>query len=165
MSFNKQVVAGVTPIMRKKEGIDFTKTRLLERGILQNEVIKNILYWTPILKTGGKLDNIGIDEMPNSPFIAHRTGGTCLLLRRDVLEKLKPPYQKFEFDEKRINLLRSEDFYFSDQIREAGFDIWIDPGSRCHHFHTLDILDMFEIAIQAKELGYKEAENDYKILK
>lgn len=166
LSLNKPVVAGVTPIMRKKEGIDFTKIRLLGQDIIQNNVIKNILYWSPIVKNDeGKLENIGVDEMPGAPFIAHRTGGTGLLLKREVLEKLEPPYQKFEFDEKQINLLRSEDIYFSDKIRKAGFDIWIDPQSVCHHFHTLDILDTFEIAIQAKQMGYDEAEKDYKILK
>lgn len=166
MSLDKPVVAGVTPIMRKKEGIDFKKIHLLGQGIVRNEHIKNVLYWSPIVKNDkGELENIGVDELPGSLFVAHRTGGTGLMLRRDVLEKLKPPYQKFEFDEKQINLLRSEDVYFSDKLREAGFDIWIDPKSICHHFHTLDILDMFQIAIEARQMGYDEAMKDYKILK
>jgi hypothetical protein len=153
LSLDKPVIAGVTPIFRKKDAIDFKKIRMLMLGVVQNEPAQMDLYWSPILMKAGHLEHIGIDELPKTPFVAHRTGGTCLLIRRDVLEKLKPPYQKFEFDEQQIKLLRSEDIYFADQIREAGFPIWIDPESICHHFHVLDILDMFAIAIQAKEMG------------
>jgi GT2 family glycosyltransferase len=139
MGLNKPVVAGVTPIIRKSE-----------------ETFD--CYWSPIIKNeSGKLENIGIDEMPKKQFKAHRTGGTCLLLRRDALQKLEPPYQKFEFNEHQTKLLRSEDIYFSDKLREAGFDIWIDPESICHHFHTQDILDIFAVAIQAKKMGHEEA--------
>jgi len=146
LSLNKPVVAGVTPIKR----------------IVGDKKI--ILYWSPIIKNeDGKLDNIGIDEMPSAPFVAHRTGGTCLLVRRDVLEKIKPPYQKFEFNERQTKLVISEDMFFIDKITAAGFKIWVDPQSVCHHFHTLDILDMFEIAMQAKQMGYEQAEKDYKI--
>ena len=138
---------------------------MLEAGILQDEHLRDDCHWSAIIKNeSGKLENIGIDEMPNSPFVAHRTGGTCLLIRREVLQKLKQPYQKFEYDEQQLKLLRSEDIYFSDNIRNAGFNIWIDPQSVCHHFHVLDILDIFAIAIQAKEAGYEEAKADYKVV-
>lgn len=143
LSLNKPIVAAVTPIMRKS-------------------ITQLILYWSPILMIDGKMEHIGYDELPKRPFIAHRTGGTGLLIRRDVLVKLKPPYQKFEFDEQNINLLRSEDFYFTDQIRQAGFDIWIDPESVCHHWHVLDILDMFAVAIQSYEQGYEQARKELK---
>lgn len=144
LGIDKPVVAGVTPIKRKREDtVD--------------------CYWSPIVKNeDGDLENIGIDEMPASLFKAHRTGGTCLLLRRDVLEKLEPPYQKFEFNEHQTKLVRSEDIFFSDKLIEAGFDIWIDPSSVCHHFHVEDILDIFAIATQAKKMGYEEAKRDYK---
>jgi len=166
LRLNKPVVAGVTPIMRKKEGINFNSLKLRRLGIVQNEDIKNILYYSPIIMNeDGKLENIGIDELPETPFIAHRTGGTYLLIRREVLEKIKPPYQKFEFDEKQINLLRSEDIYFSDKIRQAGYDIWIDPKCVCHHFHTQDILDTFGIAMEAWQQGYDEARKEFKIVK
>jgi hypothetical protein len=152
LQLNKPVIAGVTPIVRKRDAIDFAK---LQAGIVRNEQLFLDCMWSAIIKEGAGMDNIGIDELPSKPFIAHRTGGTCLLIRRQVLEKLKPPYQMFEFGPEHINVTRSEDIYFSDQIREAGYDIWIDPESVCHHFHRWDLLDVFSIAMQAKQMGMR----------
>jgi len=143
----KPVVCGVTPVWRHAKNL------------------KNFsLLWSAvILKPDGKMDNIGVDELPAGLFKAHRTGGTCLLIERKVLEKIEPPYQKNTFNDIYTDVTLSEDMYFSDKIREAGFDIWCDPKVVCHHFHSLDILDVFEVAIQAKRMGYEQAEKDYKI--
>jgi hypothetical protein len=165
LGLDKPVVAGVTPIFRKRQAIDFKKIRMIRMGIIQNEPIIMDLHWSAIIKNEeGKLENIGIDELPGTLFKAYRTGGTSILVSREVLEKLKSPYQKFEFDESNTKLLRSEDFYFSDKIREAGFDIWIDPTSVCHHFHVLDILDLFSAIIQAKQKGFEEAKSKHKVV-
>ena len=146
---NKPVVCGITPIWRYGKGLeDFD------------------LLWSAVIKRpDGKLDNIGVDELPEKPFKAYRVGGTCMLIARHVLEKLEPPYRKVDYNDSWTDVKLSEDMYFSDKIREAGFDIWCDPLIACHHFHNLDILDVFQIAIEAKRMGYEQAEKDYKILK
>jgi SAM-dependent methyltransferase len=55
-------------------------------------------------------------------------GGGCLLVHRRVIEKLEKPYFKFTEGARA-----GEDFYFCRQIRQAGFDIWLDPGVICGH--------------------------------
>ena len=155
---NRPVVAGVTPIFRVREAIDFSKLYLLDKGIVQNLPVFMDFHWSAILRDEktGQLSNIGIDEMPKTPFKAHRVGGTCLLVRRDVLEKLERPYQKWEYAKDGVNVERSEDIYFSDKIRDAGFDIWVMPEAVCHHYHTMDILDLFMVAMQAKSMGQQQ---------
>ncbi len=144
LSLNKPVVCGVTPI--KREEGDKKHFQLL---------------WSPIVTAKGhteaepKLDNIGIDEMPHRPFVCYRTGGTALLVRRDVLEKLKPPYQKTTYNDMVTDVKLSEDIYFCDKIRAAGFEIWADPGTVCHHYHTEDILDYLAVFEQGKQMGAK----------
>ena len=145
----KPVVCGVTPIWRYDKD-------------LKN---LNLLWSVVIKKPDGKMDNIGVDEVPKGLFKVHRTGGTCMLIEWKVLEKLKPPYQITTYNDTVTDVTLSEDMYFSDKIREAGFDIWCDPEVVCHHFHSQDILDVFSIAIQAKQTGYDEALRDHKILK
>jgi hypothetical protein len=135
-AFDKPVIAGVYPMW-----------------LVKND--KNVLCWSPVTKKeDGKLDNIGVDEMPKSPFKAYRAGGSSLLIKREVLEKLKPPYQKFTYDDECIDLKLGEDMYFCDKIHEAGYEIWIDPMSVSHHFHeNIDILEVFNMLMQAAEKG------------
>jgi hypothetical protein len=149
LSHKKPIVAGVTPIVRKRSEIDYSKAQYQEKEFLD-------CYWNTILMKDGKMQNIGIDELPKKPFVAHRMGGTCLMIERRVLEKLKEPYQKFEFKANQIDLNRSEDVYFCDQIRDAGFEILVDPDCYCHHYHRWDLLDVFSMTMQAKGFGIRE---------
>lgn len=134
-SQNRSVIAGVTPIVRVKPSeID--------------------CHWSASIKNNdGKVQTIGINELPKKQFKAHRVGGTCLLVHRRVLEKLKPPYQKTTFNETCTDVKLSEDVYFSDKIREAGFDIWVDPKVQCHHWHYFDLADIFAIVRQTKNIS------------
>lgn len=146
LSLNKPVVCGVTPIWR------YSKTQ---------ESFD--LLWSAIVSKEGhteeapKLDNIGIDELPKTIFKAYRTGGTCLLIRRDVLEKLTKPYQKTTYNDDVTDVTKSEDIYFCDQIRKAGFDIWVDPETVCSHYHNLDILDVFQVYLTVAKTQERKA--------
>jgi len=133
-SMNKPVAAGITPIVRVKE-----KTLTC--------------HWSSVvLNDDGKMAHIPPDKLPKHPFKAHRVGGTCLLVARRVLEKLNPPFQKTTFNELCTDVALSEDVYFSDRIREAGFDIWVHPRVQCHHWHNFDLLDIFAILRQTKNV-------------
>jgi hypothetical protein len=161
---NKPFVAGVTPILRYREGIDFSKVELIKRGIFLNEKKAMDLHWNAIIKKDGQMQNIGIDELPRGLFRAHRIGGTGLLVRRDVLEKLKSPYQKTTYNEKNTGVTLSEDIYFSEKVREAGFDLWVDPAIECEHWHIRSIREIFMIAMQAKKEGYEQAKAEFKVV-
>jgi len=135
-SHNKPVIAGITPIVRlNQQTMDCT--------------------WSAVLmdKKTKVMSNIGIEELPKKLFKAHRVGGTCLLIQRRVLEKLKPPYQMTIFNDNYTDVKLSEDVYFSDKIREAGFDIWCDPDIQCHHYHEFDLLDIFAVVRQLKHIA------------
>lgn len=52
-------------------------------------------------------------------------GGSGLLVKRNVIEAINPPWFMFEFDKNGL-LSLGEDFYFSNKVIKAGFDIWVD---------------------------------------
>lgn len=138
MSHDKPVIAGITPIVRVGDEIK--------------------CQWNVVLDSKQKDKLLGIDELPNKPFKVDRVGGTTMLVRRDVLEKLKKPYQISHFNSDCTNIDFSEDYYFCDKVRELGFDIWIDPDVVCHHYHNFDLLDIFSIYEQSvKRKGQKIA--------
>ncbi len=143
LSHNKPVVAGVTPIVRVAEDIR--------------------CMWSVVTGDGDDYDPISIEGLPTKLFQAKRVGGTTLLVRRDVLEKLEKPYQISTWKDDMTGQTFSEDFYFSDKIREAGFNIYVDPTVICHHYHNFDLLDVFSIweaSVKAGRFDLKEDEKE-----
>ena len=133
LSLDKPVVCGVTPI-KMGTGSTFTLGWNVQKK-----------------KEDGGYENYDIDELPDQPFKIDRVGGTTLLIKRHVLEALEKPYQRCEYKKDFTNTSLSEDFYFSQKLHEAGFDIWCDPLTVCRHYHYIDILDMMEVWRQAKK--------------
>ena len=139
---DKPVVTGITPIGFK---------RGKEYG----------MYWN--VRANKEKCNLFLDEMPNLPFVADYVGGSCMLIRRDVLEKLEPPYQMSTYDKDQISFEIGEDYYFCDKIRNAGFELWADPEIQCHHYHTLDMLEIIlMIARYAQSMTSEGVINGYE---
>lgn len=74
------------------------------------------------------------------------------LVRRDVIEKVKPPYH--------MMLGKSgagEDFYFSKKVKEAGFPIYVDLGLHTGHClsdtRDVGIKEFLEMAGYLKHVG------------
>jgi hypothetical protein len=135
LMLDKDVVCGVTPV---KIGTQATF----------------VLGWNVQKKVGDKHENYDIDELPKEPFKIDRVGGTTLLIKRHVLEALAKEhkiFQKCSYNDNMTNIKLSEDYYFSELLTEAGFDIWCDPLTICRHYHYVDILDMMEVYRQARD--------------
>lgn len=60
----------------------------------------------------------GIAQMARMPF-------GCMLIRREVYDKVPRPWFQVDYIPEDDSFL-SEDFWFCDRAREAGFDIWCD---------------------------------------
>lgn len=132
----KDVVAGVTPM------------------ILPNDQNELELSWNIVRKWGE--GNLPINKMPTKPFTVDRVGGTTILVHRRVLEKLKPPYQKFMYDEDHLKFKQSEDYYFCEKILDAGFNIWVDPHIVCHHWHMMDMMKVIQMILRMVDDNHKD---------
>jgi hypothetical protein len=72
------------------------------------------------------------DKVPRTPFRLEGfevCGDAGMLLSRRALERLGPPW----YAELISGSKTSEDRYFSRKIRDAGFDVWVDPGITLGH--------------------------------
>ncbi|MDP6460053.1 MAG: hypothetical protein QF829_04605, partial [Candidatus Hydrothermarchaeota archaeon] len=71
---------------------------------------KGDLY-TPVLRWGG-----------GKLFRVDAVGMGCCLIKAEVFRSIAQPW--FVYDVKRN---RGEDIYFCEKVKEAGYDIWVDP--------------------------------------
>lgn len=144
LSHHKPVVAGVTPII--------TNINELRNNCRWSVSVSKKIFSINTVSHEVVNENIGIFDLPKKGlFKASRVGGTCLLVSREVLEKIRPPYQRSRFNKDITDTKLSEDFYFCEKIKKAGFDIWVDPEVECHHWHQFDLLDFFAAMRQMKE--------------
>lgn len=71
------------------------------------------------------------------PFKLGKKGGCpglgCVLIRREVFEKIEYPY----FDLKENGY--GSDMYFYTKVRDAGFEVWVDPRMRCGHMDYTEV--------------------------
>ncbi len=87
----------------------------------------------------------------DEPVIARGTRGTglekvyaistgCLLIKREVLERLNPPFVPIrDKDDRRIV---TQDIAFSMRCQNAGFEIWVDWDHPTRHYKETDLLSL-----------------------
>lgn len=63
-------------------------------------------------------------------------GAGCLLIRREVFEKINPPWFTSEWTDKGH---LSEDFSFCEKAQEAGFEIIVDTSVRPLHLEPMGV--------------------------
>ena len=80
------------------------------------------------------------DNLPDNPFKVKFAGCGMMLIKMEVFDKLEWPYWKKEFASGQM--ITSDDSYFCKKARDAGFDIWVDPKLKCHHFKMVDLLSI-----------------------
>lgn len=85
-------------------------------------------------KKKGKYDAIW--DVPENKLIEiDSCGAGCLLIKREIFEKLKQPY--FQYIPAGENTPRKgEDYFFCEKARKAGFKIYCDTSIICRHRGT-----------------------------
>lgn len=71
------------------------------------------------------------NELPNEKTLVRGGGFACALVRAYVFTALDYPY--FQYVTNADCSTFSEDFYFCQNARVMGYDIWMDPRVKCGH--------------------------------
>jgi len=89
-------------------------------------------YVTLKLNPNGSMPNYKIGEL-DEPQIIIATGAGALLIHRDVLEEMTPPY--FEINpSKEGGREMPEDYYFCLKVRDLGYKIALDTRIDTYHY-------------------------------
>jgi hypothetical protein len=77
------------------------------------------------------------DDMPEQPFKCDATGLGLAMIERRVIERIETPWCEFARLEGNEHI--GEDINFARKVRQAGFDIVVDPELSCDHFKHIDL--------------------------
>jgi GT2 family glycosyltransferase len=88
----------------------------------------------PHMFAGDRLINMNEIETVDKAMV----GGGCLMIRREVFEKLKEPWFQSEwifsnFPGEHGWLLKTEDVWFCEKAQEAGYNIHLDTRIKSPH--------------------------------
>lgn len=79
----------------------------------------------PLTFIGARRDGATFSLADKGMVEAARLPTGCMLIKTSVFEKLKAPFFRCGYSEEAGKVL-SEDFWFSDRVRELGFPLWCD---------------------------------------
>ena len=77
----------------------------------------------------------------------------CTLIKRVVMEKVERPAFRFTFDDEFGTDGYSEDFYFSEMVRQAGFEIYNDYRVLCSHIARVDMRIINDLLVKEVRNG------------
>jgi hypothetical protein len=104
-------------------------------------VQKGIMKWCVSnnrhAKSFGLMD---IADLPDELFKAEIGSNGMMLVKMEVFDKIEWPYWRTQYEKDGSKL--GADVYFFDKVRDAGFDVWVDPKLLCSHFKMIDLLGM-----------------------
>jgi GT2 family glycosyltransferase len=120
LAHDKDIVSGLTPIAKYD---DDSKTYF---------TIDNCFLEAPRDEFGKATETL-VPERNTGLHQIVRCGGSCVLIKRKVFERLEPPYYDFDYNAKRTEHTRSEDIRFCDNAIAAGFEIYADSDVVCGH--------------------------------
>jgi GT2 family glycosyltransferase len=83
------------------------------------------------------------NPLPKEAFTTNHVGGSCLLIKREVFEKIGWPWFKTTFKplgDDNIAKSVGEDVFLCDRAIESGYEVWVHPEVLCKHFNTIDLL-------------------------
>ena len=71
-------------------------------------------------------------------------GSGCMVVRADVLRAIGLPAFKRVKDADEVKTILGPDYYFSERVRAAGFQIYAHYGYKCSHIKDIELGVMFE---------------------
>lgn len=98
-------------------------------GMMKSEKDGHTMFAVPQFMFPDKL-------MEEKAYAVDAVGTGCIMIRRDVLENMEPPWFSFEHDPKTKKLTRGEDFYF---CLKSGVKVYMDTRFKCKHFTEVAI--------------------------
>ena len=124
----KKIISGLTTVMQKDVPYPLIMRKAKDK--------ETVCYSIVTVKD--------LDSAVDGVIKVDGVGTGCLLIHREVFEKIEPPWFKFEMD-KNGEALLSEDYYFSEKATANGFDMFVDCNQQVGHLKTVNLHAMNKV--------------------
>lgn len=125
LSHDLDVVSGLTPI------VSYTQNGDVETH--------DNCFTNPDRDGDGKIVQTNIARRNTGLQEIFRCGASCILIKREVFERIPQPYYQFIVNEDNTKHVRSEDINFCDEVKKAGMKIHADTDVVCQHYKSVMI--------------------------
>ncbi len=88
----------------------------------------------------------------------------CILLHREVLEKVEKPYFEFKYNPTTREMTEGEDLGFCVKVNKLGYKFFIDYSMLCHHFKKVSLLDVSNFLEYQKTLVIDNCDREIRKL-
>ncbi len=129
----KAVKAGCTHLLLLDDDMIYDPTSL--ETLLSHD--KDIIGARYHNRRGGKdggevIEYLDKEISEHKPFQCKALGGGLLLIKTDVFNKVKQPWYWYKINNTGA-VAMSNDWWFCEKAREAGYEIWCDPQVKPGH--------------------------------
>jgi len=88
----------------------------------------------------------------------------CLLISREVLEKIKFRYEEFNYKTDNVDEVKWDDWCFCEDAQKLGYNIYGDTGAKCRHLviggYSITLGDTSKVRTVPKEISIKDIIKD-----
>ncbi|MBS3155734.1 hypothetical protein J4413_00670 [Candidatus Woesearchaeota archaeon] len=125
LSSGKHFIAGVYLGYPHNEGFNPTQNNIVSIGKGKATIVTPIV-WVNHPKDKDKCRYLRIEELkPERVIEAFLVGGGCIMLSREILEKIR-----FRYEEGNTNW---DDFWLCKDVMSLGYKVYADTGVMCKH--------------------------------
>lgn len=130
--------------------------------------LHNLPFWTVVTKDDADKERLAHPTLVPFPFVDHRpverVGMGFTLIKRKVLEGMESPWMK-QLYKPDMSIRCTEDYYFCDKAKTAGFEIWLDPMMVCGHSQRRDtLIDTMVTAKFVSEMKDEQYANNGRLM-
>jgi hypothetical protein len=98
-----------------------------------------LYHGIPVPVTMLNLNGQGYSVEPGPGFCeVAQGGGGCLFIHREVMEKVPAPLFRWQLNPDGPGVI-SEDYFFCEKARKAGFKVWTHGDFAVTHYHQVDL--------------------------
>ena len=130
----------IVPLMNPLDLVEANKDVI---GCLCLTIKENTLLWVAFDYKDNKYQPLDIKQMKKDGFKGFMevdvVGSGCMIIKREVLEKVKAPFER-QWDDDGL-AIKGLDFYFCEKAKKDGFKVWIHSDFIGSHYKTVDLLN------------------------
>lgn len=110
--------------------------------LIDGHLVANVMEYPTVERTRPCWPSWVTWKPPQQPYVVHYCGFGCVLIRRQVLERMHFPWFQEDCGDQWSDGNWTEDIYFCRKAHRFGYEVWCQPKVICGHFKNVNLMDI-----------------------